>query len=331
VESGIASSVFRFGRVVVVMALALLILVVGGVIALVFGGIRVPPESAGIAMAAFGVIGTAIGFVNGYASNIVNYYFGASKSGDERSDKQTEQIAETARTLGEAAAAAPRPPPPAPPPAPPSVIVVPSTPNIPVPPQAPLQRAFPDGSGWRTTPDGIVVEGEEVPMRTVGLPVTVRRIWTDFGREIARACAVHGVPLEIAVACAAVESRGQPRAVRNEPDGRASSGLFQTLTQTASEMLGREVSVEDLLDPALSAEAGIRYLAKQYPKTEFQAPKVAAAYNAGGIYHSAANRWKMRSTGDHIDRFCMFMGDACFVAKEDAWGKQAAEWATQRN
>ncbi len=58
---------------------------------------------------------------------------------------------------------------------------------------------------------------------------------------------------------------------------------------------------------------------KQRDVTNFEPPLVAAAYNAGSLRRSDENRWKLRSTGGHIDRFCLFFNDACFVAEADGW------------
>ena len=108
-----------------------------------------------------------------------------------------------------------------------------------------------------------------------------------------------------------------------EGDGRRSAGLMQTLVGTASEVMGREVTAQELMDPALSIEAGVRYIARQRRLTGFDPPLVAAAYNAGGLYpprEGDGNPWRLRSTGDHIDRLCRFYGDCCAVAAEEGWG-----------
>lgn len=173
----------------------------------------------------------------------------------------------------------------------------------------------------------LLVEGETVPGRTVGEPVTVRRIWREYGPVIEEVCGRHGVPLEIAVACIATESRGQPAAALKEPDGRVSVGLMQVLTGTASEVMGREITAAELSDPKIGIEAGVRYIAKQYPKTKFLPPFVAAAYNAGGLHRPRdqdTNRWNLRSTGAHIDRFVLFYNDSVYVAKEDNWSRRPA-------
>lgn len=182
-----------------------------------------------------------------------------------------------------------------------------------------FRKAFPGGIGWRTTKDGVLIEGDPEPVGTVGAPNTVRRIWRDFGPIILKASADIGVPAELIVATIATESRGNPDAARTEPDGRKSVGLMQTLLGTAAEVMGREVSEDELRDPAISIEAGARYMLRQRPRTEFEPPLVAAAYNAGSIRENPGNRWHLHCTPEHVDRFVKFYNDAVRVAKEDGW------------
>lgn len=186
------------------------------------------------------------------------------------------------------------------------------------PAAAGLRRMF-GGIGWRTTKDGVLVEGEAEPVGTVGAPNTVRRIWRDFGPLILKTSAEIGVPAELIVATIATETRGNPDAERTEPDGRKSVGLMQTLLGTAEEAMGRPVSEAELRDPAISIEAGARYIRRQRPQTEYEPPLVAAAYNAGSLRESSANRWRLASTAEHLDRFVRFYNDAVRVAKEDGW------------
>jgi soluble lytic murein transglycosylase-like protein len=190
-------------------------------------------------------------------------------------------------------------------------------------PEAPsaqgFRRAFPGGVGWRTTKEGVLVEGEAEPRGTIGQPSTVRRIWRDFGADILRVSTEIGVPAELIVATIATESRGNPDAERTEPDGRKSVGLMQTLLGTAEEAMGRPVSEAELRTPAISIEAGARYIRGQRARTDFEPPLVAACYNAGSIREDARNRWRLASTAEHVDRFCQFFNDAVRVAKEDGW------------
>jgi hypothetical protein len=202
---------------------------------------------------------------------------------------------------------------------PPAVPAPTPTPMPETPAATGFRKAFPGGIGWRTTPGGVLIEGEPEPVGTVGAPNTVRRIWRDFGPIILQASAEIGVPAELIVATIATESRGNPDAMRTEPDGRKSVGLMQTLLGTASEVLGREVGEEELRDPGLSIEAGSRYIRQQRPRTDFEPPLVAAAYNAGSLRENAGNRWHLHATAEHVDRFVKFYNDAVRVSKEDGW------------
>jgi hypothetical protein len=57
--------------------------------------------------------------------------------------------------------------------------------------------------------------------------------------------------------------------------------------------------------PAFSFDVGTRYMASSFQRGQHRRdpPKIAAAYNAGSIRKSFKNRWRMVSTGNHIDRF----------------------------
>jgi hypothetical protein len=100
---------------------------------------------------------------------------------------------------------------------------------------------------------------------------------------------------------------------------RVSIGIMHTLLSTARETLGRKVTRKDLLDDAVSIEAGAAYIAKQRSETLWDPPLVGAAYNAGSIRRndSAANRWKMVmypiGTGAHVDRWVKWYNDAVAV------------------
>jgi soluble lytic murein transglycosylase-like protein len=193
-------------------------------------------------------------------------------------------------------------------------------PPVPVTPAAQgFRRAFAGGVGWRTTRDGVLVEGETEPVGTIGAPNTVRRIWREYGATILKCAVEIGVPAELIVATIATESRGDKDATRSGPDGRQYVGLMQTALGTASEMLGREVTPEALRDPETSIIAGAKYIREQRPRTEFEPPLVAAAYDAGELRETDKNRWRLESRNEHVDRFCKFYNDAVRVAKEDRW------------
>lgn len=180
---------------------------------------------------------------------------------------------------------------------------------------------------WRLTPQGIEIQGTGIE-RTPGAPDTVTSIWERFSGPINAASERYGVPCVLIVATAATETGGVPWKVREEPGyksdvstpNKVSPGLMQTLISTARDAMN-DPSIDRawLLNPANSIMAGTAYIAQQKPKTEFDPPKAAAAYNAGGIYRqeSKANRWKMRQfpigTGEHCDRFVRWFNDAVAV------------------
>jgi hypothetical protein len=63
---------------------------------------------------------------------------------------------------------------------------------------------------------------------------------------------------------------------------------------------------------------GTAFITDQWKITHFDPPKVACAYNAGGVYFNdgAKNRWRMRqypiNGSAHSDRFVKWFND-CFV------------------
>lgn len=349
-DTGMARTQFIAGMAVLVMAYGTLFAVVAGCIFAVTGRLPIAPGTENLTIAAFGLIGTVVGFINGYAGSIINFYWGSSKSSSDKSDEISATMRELGGALGDAAKAAPvRPPAPvvvAPPVAPPDVDdggpgapqPQPSQPAVPAPsglvaellPQLTKpHKHFEDGVWWALTPAGITVEGA-MPQGTPGEPATCRAVWKRYGALFSAAAREYGVPVELLVATCLTESRGNPSARRAEPKiNDASTGLMQTLRATARQALGRRnLTDDDLLDPATSINAGAAYIAQQRTVTHFDPPMVAAAYNAGSIRRDSgpANRWKMlcypTGTGKHIDSFVAWMGDCMRVSAEQGWGQQ---------
>ncbi len=192
-------------------------------------------------------------------------------------------------------------------------------------------RHFPDSASWALTPAGIAIDGARAE-GTAGTPSTVTKIWDTFGPLCAASAKKYGVPVELIVATIATESSGNPSARRPETQiGDESVGLMQTLVKTARFATGRtSLQGDDLLDPALSIDAGTAYIASQRGQTHFDPPRVAAAYNAGSLKRddADANRWKLhcfpRGTGQHIDKFVAWFNDAMRVSDADDWGKSQA-------
>jgi hypothetical protein len=186
-------------------------------------------------------------------------------------------------------------------------------------------RQFRDSVPWALTDSGIAINGQPA-VGTPGLPITIDRILTTFGNDIADVCIQRSVFIELVVATIATESHGNPGARYEEPGfqnetatpDRISIGLMQTLISTARSATGDPtLTAEALMKPRISINAGTAYIESQFNITGFDPPKVACAYNAGGVYYNPSpnNRWKMRQypigTARHADRFVGFFND-CF-------------------
>lgn len=184
---------------------------------------------------------------------------------------------------------------------------------------------FENSISWQLAADGVRIEGAP-PEVSSGTPITVKMVWTEFGDDIHTWARHFMVPVELIVATICTESGGNPSARRHEPGflsetdtpHRISIGLMQTLISTARSALNiPSIDGAWLLESGHSIQAGTAYIAQQWTVTRFDPPKVACAYNAGGIYlnDSPANRWKMRQfpigTSHHADRFVKWFND-CF-------------------
>lgn len=197
---------------------------------------------------------------------------------------------------------------------------------------------------WRLARDGIRI-AEAAPEVTRGRPVTVRRVWGAFGPSISQWCGEFDVPVELVLATICTETGGNPEALRTEPGyvsdeatpHRISPGLMQTLISTAREALDDPgIDRGWLLVADNSIQAGTAYISQQRRKTDLDPPKVACAYNAGGVIRndSPDNRWKMRQfpigTSHHADRFVAWFNDAfrLFETLEEAPGN--AFWRALR-
>lgn len=190
-----------------------------------------------------------------------------------------------------------------------------------------------DGVRWKLTGNGVLIDSEDAaPEITPGEPVTVRRVWRDFGESIDTWSTALRVPVELIIATMCTESSGNPRAHREErgyvddgatPD-RVSVGLMQTLISTARETLeDPQIDRAWLENPDNSIRTGTAYIARQSRITNLDPPKVACAYNAGGLYYQGGgeNRWKMRQfpigKGEHADRFVAWFNDCIRMFVQD--------------
>lgn len=175
---------------------------------------------------------------------------------------------------------------------------------------------FRDSVKWRLTAQGLEVDGRIEG--TAGELQTVPRVWRNFGDSIRHWAQHYQIPVELIIATICTESHGDPNASRTEPDGRQSVGLMQTLIGTAQDMVP-EVTVTPvwLRMPDNAIHAGSAYIDHQRGSTRLDPPKVACAYNAGGVKpdDSPENRWRMRQfpigSSVHADRFVLWFND-CF-------------------
>lgn len=338
-ESGIAADVFGFGRKVFYAGSIALILFGVLLLLLSFGVFSIPYENREFTSIAFNTLSVILTAFITWGGMVLSYYFGSSRESATKTATISEQLVAQGEATAEAIRRTPAPVPVVVPPVtPPPVVVAPAPVNPapapapdpgPMPPEpspdaVPWQQGPYGGARWKVLPSGVLVEGDSGVARSVGEPVTIRRIWNDYGELIKRNAEKYSVPAEIITMTIATESKGQRSAYLTEPDGRTSVGLMQILIGTASEVMNRSITFNDLNDPELNIEAGTRYILKQKPKTWFDPILTAAAYNAGGLYpprQQDNNRFNLRSTGDHLERAIRWYGDICFVAKQDGWFK----------
>lgn len=201
-----------------------------------------------------------------------------------------------------------------------------------------FHEAFPGGVRWRITQDGVELEHVGT-LRTSGEPLTVRKIWRDYGAPIQYAARQFGVPVEVLIATIATESivvNGvrDPKQAREEPGyksdeatpHRISVGLCHILIDTARRVLRYPVGRAWLAVPAnniWTAAAVIRDAADLHG---FDPILTAATYNSGTLAESIKNRWRLRSTSDHLDRFGAWTGDAVAVVRESGGCSRDFGW-----
>ncbi|MEF8939041.1 MAG: peptidoglycan-binding protein [Salinivenus sp.] len=199
-------------------------------------------------------------------------------------------------------------------------------------PELTTPHTFRDSVEWAVDPEGVLVDDADAPEVWGGPPQTVRRVWSDYEDAIRTWGRDFGVPVELIISTICTESDGEARAIREEPryvsdektPDRVSVGVMQTLIATARSTL-EEPSIDRdwLLDPNNSIRAGTAYIAQQWKETHLDPPKVACAYNAGGLYYndSPDNRWRMRQypigTSKHADRFVKWFNECFLMFDED--------------
>jgi len=207
------------------------------------------------------------------------------------------------------------------------------------------------GRQWRHDETGVYSldrEGGEKPWRTAGEPVTMRAILDCCGAIVLDAAVRHGVPASLILMTIATETGFArkdrftgPRTFRWEPGVRVedvsvphygdySAGPMQTLATTARWIIRSrnldyapfEVAPDysqnpmspdqhPLYDHRTNIDIGTAEIAHRLKITGFDPILVAAAYNAGGLYETDANPWRLKCCGDHLDRAAAWYGDAC--------------------
>lgn len=192
-------------------------------------------------------------------------------------------------------------------------------------------HAYRDSVAWSLALKGILIDGRE-PETFGGEPRTVRGVWGRFSASIEAWALKFGTPVELIVATICTETGGDPSSVREEPGyvsdtqtpGKVSPGLMQTLISTARGVLGDDAIDRGwLLAPDNSIRAGTACIASQWKVSHLDPPKVACAYNAGGIYYNASpeNRWRMRqypiNTSAHADRFVKWLNECFLMFEQD--------------
>lgn len=212
------------------------------------------------------------------------------------------------------------------------------------------------GREWRHDERGLYlrdVAGGQEPLRTPGEPATCRAISALYLEAIMAASRKHGVPPALIMMVIATESAFArkfgftgPHTFRWEPQvkvtdvsppvwGDYSAGPMQSLATTARWVIREQRLDYDpfsvapvferrpeppeslpLYDPATNIDIGTAEIRQRWVQTEDDPILVAAAYNAGGLYKSAQNPWRLRTHGDHLERAASWYSDACAVLKE---------------
>lgn len=164
--------------------------------------------------------------------------------------------------------------------------------------------------GWHRQFGGIEwrVLGQRVRLRS-GIPsgsvASVRTCMNRYGASIRKWADHYNISRASVVATALTESSCTNPA--GSSDG-LSSGPMQVTGSTCAALTGlSRATCKSRMhsSPDFSFQVGAKYIGSTYQRNQHHRdpPKVAAAYNAGSLRKTSANRWHMVSTGNHIDRF----------------------------
>jgi len=109
------------------------------------------------------------------------------------------------------------------------------------------------------------------------LVIAHQRAMEEVLDEVRRAAARHNLDADLVAAVVEAESGGNPTAV-----SRAHAyGLMQVRIPTARDMAGRDVTIEELFDPAKNLDLGCRYLKRMLGRYKGDVRLALMAYNAG--------------------------------------------------
>jgi hypothetical protein len=164
--------------------------------------------------------------------------------------------------------------------------------------------------GWHSIFGGIQwrVLNQRVRLHS-GIPQgsvsSVRACMNRYGASIRRWADHYNLSRASVAATALTESNCTNPA--GSSDG-LSSGPMQVTASTCAALMGLSRStcrIRMHTSPDFSFQVGAKYMGSSYQRNQHHRdpPKIAAAYNAGSLRRSSANRWHMVSTGNHIDRF----------------------------
>lgn len=156
---------------------------------------------------------------------------------------------------------------------------------------------------WRTELSGIVVvtrgDGTDfIPTLTGAQAQSMDDVWQEWGPLVTDVGTSFLVQPEWVAAMVWQESKGNRRALRQEPNGWTGVGLLQ-ITHPA--LKGKLLDVE-LMEPRVNLCVGVAYMRRLMmliPECDF--PMLAAAFNAGSVRKTDANEWGMVCTRGHID------------------------------
>lgn len=152
------------------------------------------------------------------------------------------------------------------------------------------------------------VAGQRVTVVTppAGSVTAIANCMKTYGPSIVKWADTYKVSRGSVIATAMTESNCTNPA--GSSDGLSSGPMQVTGSTCASVVTGYSSAAcktKMYTDPDFSFMVGTKYMGSTYQKNQHgnDPPKIAAAYNAGSIRSSTANRWHMVVTGNHVDRF----------------------------